>query len=125
MTRSQLEPSAQAPCSSTMVGLGPPPLAAWAVAAPAGAIWLTETSSPATARTTATSTIRILFTGIPWIMFTTVFPYSWCENLLPGRSVFASVGSLAGTPASWPGPGGVLGRGRYFDDGEPPGGGAG
>jgi hypothetical protein len=42
-----------------MVGLGPPPLAA-VVAAPAGAIWLAETSSPATARTTAISTIRIL-----------------------------------------------------------------
>src|SRR5260370_10031142 len=48
MTASQLEPSAHAPCSSTMMGLGPPPPAAWAAAALAGATWLTETSSPTT-----------------------------------------------------------------------------
>src|SRR6267378_2590624 len=105
MTPAQLEPSAHAPCSSTIVGLGPPPPAAWAAAALAGAIWLTETSSPATARTTAISMIRILERRIPWIKFTAVFPSCWCENLLPGRNVFASVGSLADTPVSWPGPG--------------------
>src|SRR5690348_6835390 len=110
MTPSQLEPSAHAPCSSTMVGLGPPPLAA-VVAAPAGAIWLTETSTPATARTTAISTIRILERRIPWIKFTAVFPSCWCENLPPGRNVFASVESLADTPVSWPGPGDVRGGG--------------
>src|SRR2546430_8652325 len=112
MTSSQLEPSAHAPCSSTMVGLGPPPLAAVAVAAPAGAIWLAGTSTPATARTTAISMIRILERRIPWIKFTAVFPSCWCENLLPGRNVFASVGSLADTPVSWPGPGDVRGGGQ-------------
>src|SRR5258707_14295117 len=75
MTASQLEPSAHAPCSSTMVGLGPPPPAAWAAAARAGAIWLAETSSPATARTTAISTIRLLESRIPWMMFTAVLPF--------------------------------------------------
>src|SRR2546423_15168095 len=75
MTPSQLEPSAHAPCSSTMVGLGPPPLVAAAVAAPAAAIWLAETSSPATARTTAIRTIRILERRMLWMMFTAVLPF--------------------------------------------------
>jgi hypothetical protein len=44
--------------------------------------------------------IRILERRIPWIEFTAVYPSCWCENLLPGRNVFASVGSLAETPVS-------------------------
>src|SRR2546423_13014705 len=98
MTPAQLEPSAHAPCSSTIVGLGPPPLAA--VAAPAGAIWLAETSIPATARTTAISTIRILERRMLWMMSTAVLLSCYCENPPPGAGMFASVKSPVGTPAA-------------------------
>src|SRR6266567_2660777 len=118
MTPSQLEPSAHAPCSSTMVGLGPPPLAAVAKAAPAGAIWLAETSSPATARTTAISTIRILERRMLWMMSTAVLLSCCCENPPPGAGMFASVGSLVGTPHADPGLRAVCWiRSRFYDGG--------
>ena len=82
----------------TMVGLGPPPLAA-VIAAPAGAIWLAETSSPATARTMAISTIRILERRMLWMMSTAVLHSCCCENPPPGAGMFASVESPVGTPA--------------------------
>jgi hypothetical protein len=54
MTRSQLEPSAQAPCSSTITGFGPPPQPkAREPPARAEAPWLVRASTPATARTAA------------------------------------------------------------------------
>src|SRR5712692_9981511 len=143
-----------------MVGLGPSP-AARKVVAPAGAIWLAETSSPATARTTAISMIRIRGRCIPSMMFTEVFlsagergvepvehdpvglaeragmggtgtswqplchrcrtgRWSWCrcvwgglpcQHCPPGSGVFASVGSLAATPAA-PGSRGDVPGGR-------------
>ena len=86
----------------TMVGLGPPPLAA-VIAAPAGAIWLAETSSPATARTMAISTIRILERRMLWMMSTAVLHSCCCENPPPGAGMFASVESPVGTPACRPG----------------------
>src|SRR5690242_18466465 len=168
-----------------MAGLGTLSPGAWAAAAPAGAIWLAETSSPATARTAAISAVRILDRRTPWMMFTEVFlscccDVDWCcfrglaldrrhhqqrarevarhdasvpagtagrrhgwpmrrqhqrrsspSSPDPGRwslcpgigvgcpwqdyalgvGVFASVGSLAGTPVSW----GVCGWGRLYD----------
>jgi predicted ATPase len=51
---------AHAPCSSTIVGLGPPPPTAWTVAARAGAIWLAKPSRPATPSTTEIAATRIL-----------------------------------------------------------------
>src|ERR1700678_1383868 len=59
MTASQLEASAQAPCSSTIVGLGPPP-PALVVVAPAEGSWLAVTASPVIARMTAIITRRSL-----------------------------------------------------------------
>src|SRR6266702_292878 len=69
MTRSQLEPSAQAPCSSTITGFGPPPQ--WKACEPlarAEAPWLVRASRPATARTAAkmirSSRVRCAAQGI-------------------------------------------------------------
>src|SRR5260370_1035846 len=69
ITASQLEPSAHGPCWSTVAGLGPAALAAWAVAARAGAIRLAGTSSPAAARATAIAATRILDRWMPGMMF--------------------------------------------------------
>src|SRR5712692_1410793 len=93
-----------------MVGLGPPPPAAWAVAAPAGPIWLAETSRPATARTTAISTIRILERRMPWMMFTAVFlpdGATWIGVVCRGRECWPRIGG-AGLRLIIGAPGGSL-----------------
>ena len=71
MTPSQLLVSAHAPCTSTMVGLGPSPAAA-ASAVRAYAIWLTGMTKPAMATMTAAMmshslpgcAIRAMFTEV-------------------------------------------------------------
>src|SRR6266704_211485 len=81
-----------------MAGLGPAPLAAWAVAAWAGAIRLAGTSSPAAARATATATTRILDRWMPGMMFmrsSFLVAFHCYEQLPPGTSVVASAKSLA------------------------------
>src|SRR6266567_5602980 len=59
MAPSQLLVSAHAPCTSTMLGLGPSPAAA-ASAVRADATWLSEMSKPAMATITAATTRRSL-----------------------------------------------------------------
>ena len=78
MTPFQLLLLAHAPCSSTMVGLGPPP-------APAGlpvraeANWLTGMTSPAMAATAAMTIRRSRRTGVIAVMFMKIFP-SWHDE---------------------------------------------
>ena len=69
MTPSQLLVSAHAPCTSTMVGLGPSPAAA-ASAVRADAIWLSGMTSPAMATTAATAIRRIRCSGTILMTFT-------------------------------------------------------
>ena len=74
MTPSQLPLSAHAPCTSTMLGLGPSPAAA-ASAARADAIWLSGMTKPAMATMTAAimsrslpgCAIRVMFTESPFL----------------------------------------------------------
>ena len=74
MTPSQLLVSAHAPCTSTMVGLGPSPAAA-ASAVRADAIWLSGMTKPAMATITAAIMSRSLPGCAIRVMFTEVsFP---------------------------------------------------
>src|SRR5580700_5690129 len=71
MTPSQLALLAHAPCTSTMVGLGPPP----ASAVPADAIWLSGMTKPAMATITAAIMSRSLPGRVIRAVFTEVsFP---------------------------------------------------
>src|SRR5271155_838599 len=75
MTPSQLPVLAHAPCTSTMVGLGPAPTVA-ASAVPADAIWLSGMTKPAMATMTVAimrrslpgCAIRVMFTGSPFLV---------------------------------------------------------
>src|ERR1700734_4037188 len=74
MTPSQLALLAHAPCTSTMVGLGPPPAPAGAPVW-ADAIWLSGMTRPAMATITAAIMSRSLPGGAIRVMFTEVsFP---------------------------------------------------
>jgi hypothetical protein len=71
MTPSQLLVSAHAPCTSTMLGLGPSPAAAASVVR-ADAIWLSGMAKPAMATMTAAIMSRSLPGCATRVMFTEV-----------------------------------------------------
>src|ERR1700691_2846454 len=74
MTPSQLPLSAHAPCTSTMLGLAPPPAAAAPAvpAVPADAVWLSAATKPAMATITAAIMSRSLPSHATRVMFTEV-----------------------------------------------------
>src|SRR5271170_2987690 len=82
MTAFQLEPSAQEPCSSTIVGLGPPLQAAREVVACAEGSWLAAVASAAVARITAITMTRSLVSCAARVMFMSLSSRKiWLQDL--------------------------------------------